>query len=328
MKNMTQEKIIILVSANLSTGFGHLVRCSSLAIALQKQGCLCHFQGDFSAKAMEFLNYFKLPYSLSQQPISQQLAEINIDTCCIVDSYQLHSDDLIIHKKTVLIDDFMLLPHYPVLGVINFTLTAIQKNYCALGASSQALGTKYFLPQASIVKQDRQLEYQQVNNLLIMIGSGDPYQLVSQLLDALKQWKTKLNIRILAAVDITDKLTLYPHQVECFTMQFDVNIHYQWADLCITSGGLAKYECAYLSIPSIVFSLTELEAQETTEFAAANLCLDFGLAKHFVAQNFIANFQHIMQNRQYRDVLIAACQRHFILNSAEHAATYTISCFK
>lgn len=323
---MNKLSVRILCSANASTGMGHLVRSSALAVALRQCGCTCLLQGDFSLQAQQLLAHFQLPYQQTQADLLTQLQQLPSNTACVIDSYALDDTHLPYMQRVVLIDDFMRLSHYPVLGVLNFTLGSEAYDYRRLGAASQALGVSYFLPQASIAYQPKTVAAQ-VAHLLLLIGSGDPTQLIPELLAALTHMDIPLTIRVLTA-SVSEVIQQYgQHQVHYLPMQWDMNGQYQWADFCITSGGLAKYECAYLAMPSAVFSLTALELQETQTFARAGLCFDFGLASQFDAVTFIQRLTPLISQDDQRRQLAQRCQQQFNAQSATRAARYVVDCF-
>jgi len=52
--------------------------------------------------------------------------------------------------------------------------------------------------------------------------------------------------------------------------------HLDWADCCISGGGMIKYEAAYLGVPPIVVSKSLEEAGESVLFARGGFGIDLG----------------------------------------------------
>ncbi|GAB6069743.1 hypothetical protein JCM30760_08400 [Thiomicrorhabdus hydrogeniphila] len=318
-----KETIYIVCQSNESTGLGHLIRCISLTKSLQKTGQNIQFYGDFSSKGQVWLENSELEFVQSSMNIAELLTVLPSCSNVVLDSYQYDAKDLNPNLNYVLIDDFCRLTNYLVAGVINFTLMASSFDYQSKGASTVALGTKYFLPNPSLSQPVYEF-CREIKNILILIGSGDKFDLIPKIIKALDSIQQPIHLRV-----ITDKkgLKQSTHQIDVLPFQAEINKHYDWADFCITSGGLAKYEAAYLGKPSAVISLTESEQIETEHFAQADLCFDFGLVNNFEEIIFAKKLNNILNNIAIRQQAFKACQNHFYINSSDKAAQFVLDCF-
>lgn len=324
MKNHSPRTIYIVCNADSKTGLGHLLRCLSLASKLKElQQSIC-LVGHFSDMAQAFIETFDISYQMAQtHKIASILQSLPNDAQIVLDSYDYRVEDLRFEQRYVLIDDFCRLSHYQVLGVINFTFNATQYDYQNKGAASQALGVGYFLPHPRL-KPSRQIFNPDPKKLLIVIGSGDPFQLTIKLLEALNSLNYRLVIRVLTPniFHVQSK-----HTLDVYPLQQDINPFFQWADVLITSGGLAKYEAAYVNKPAVVFSQTAGELSETKDFAKADLCFDFGLAESFDGMIFAEKFAKWLSDTAIRKNAFETSHQQFKEDCALHAAHYVQACF-
>lgn len=315
--------IWIVCNANEITGLGHLMRCISLSRCLQSLGQSVQFYGDFSSKAQELLNHWGLSFSLDGNPISILLQTLPSKSLVVLDSYQYVSADLNPEHFYVLIDDFCRLNTYRVSGVINFTLMSYLYDYKTKGAASTALGLEYFLPNPALTKPTIRFQTT-INNVLILIGSGDKMNLIPKILNALNLIQQPLSLRVMTAKGVELKSH---HALDIQPIQTNIDPHYRWADLCITSGGLAKYEAAYLGKPAAVISLNATEQGETENFAKAHLCFNFGLIDDFDGATFAKEFEILLHNNVARHEAFKACQKSFYADSCDRAARFVCDCF-
>lgn len=316
--------LYIVCNAGIDNGLGHLLRCLSLATQLKLIKQRVCFVGYFSEVAQEFIRWLNIEYqAASTDKIATILRSLPTNACIVLDSYDYRVEDLLFEQRYVLIDDFCRLSHYPVMGVINFTLNSTQYDYQNKGAASQALGLGYFLPHPTL-KPSRHIFNPTPRKLLIVIGSGDPFKLIVKLLEALNHLNYHLFIRVLTpnVFHFQSK-----HTLDVYPLQQDINPFFQWADILITSGGLAKYEAAYVHKPAVVFSQTSGELSETKDFAKADLCFDFGLAEFFDEMIFVQRFTKWLGDTVIRKKAFETSHQQFKEDCALHAAHYVQACF-
>lgn len=323
-KKAKLPRVFIVCHADKSSGLGHLLRCLCLAVELRRRYVEVIIVGHFSEQAIEFIRYFNVDYRFKQEIcIEQLLKTLPGHANILIDSYELKISKLRGDQKYILIDDFCRFEHYPVAGVLNFTLKACQYNYLLKGAKSQALGLKYFLGHPSLKKVSTPF-IDRPQKILILIGSGDPFGLVERVIRAILCLNRNFQLKVLGG---EVSASLNTQDINVYGPQKDIDGFYQWADVCITSGGLAKYEAAYLAKPAIVFSQTEAELKETVEFSEAGLCFNFGLASEFCGQSFTQSFVALLENPERRKSAYKKALQVFPKDSAKNAAQYIIDCF-
>lgn len=315
--------IWFVCQANEKTGLGHLIRCISLANELVRFGKEVNFYGDFSNQAQILLNSWKLNFTLDNRSILELLKNLSSCSQVILDSYQYVSSDLNPSHSYVLIDDFYRLENYPVVGVINFTLMAYLYDYKKKGAHLSALGPEYFLPNPALKKPTYKF-HSTIKNILILIGSGDKLNLTPKIINALNYIQQPLKLRVITPENFNEDTY---HELDILPIQSNMEPHYRWADFCITSGGLAKYEAAYLGKPAAVISLTELEQDETEKFSIGKLCFDFGLVNNFNSIVFSKRFDELLKCEAVRREAFNNCLHIFSADSRDNAAQFVCYCF-
>lgn len=301
------------------------MRCISLAKALQKLNFNVVFFGDFHQVAQQFAQYFSQQLLLTSDSVISRVSSLPADSQILIDSYNYATRDLPGSYRYVLIDDFFQHDIYPVCGVINFTLKAARYNYLNKGAKQQALGVDYYLPHPAI--SGLRLEAKtQVTRVLIMIGSGDTNNLSVSLFETVRGIDPSIEIKIVLThsdcaitSQIPSKLLVPPTP--------EVDSLYRWADLCITSGGLAKYELAYLANPAAIYPLTKDEAIETREFSDAGLCFDL-LSASGDDKNLVSKLTNIITSSSMREIARKCCLQVFSEGSASKAANFVQQCLK
>jgi len=299
------------------------MRSLGLACELQKMGSLCQIIGQHGPFARRIANSLEIQLLESSQAIEQRAGYLKDDSRIVIDSYQMRPDRLPDHRRYVVIDDFCGFNSYSVEGVINFTVDAKQYDYQALGARAQALGTGYFLPNP-LLELGNSGATLEVRRIFVLFGSGDPHQLAPLVLHALTQVAPALEVRVVGHYPATLQARHSAALFEAPTPQ--ISKHYQWADFCITSGGLAKYECAWLGKPAAVISQTDGEHAETLQFERHGLCFNLGRWDELSVADLAGDLAALLANRDRRRVAHDHCRRQFNPGSARTAAEFVLDC--
>lgn len=319
--------VVIICDATEQTGLGHFLRCTVLALELQKQRCSVTFLGLFSQVALTIGRFYNLSLEPANGTVLQRVSTLPATSCIIIDSYQYNPEQLTKEHRFVLLDDFCRFSVYPVDGVINFTIGAIEYDYVARGARSQVLGLQYYLPHPDITGIQQKAEREGFSRVLIMIGSGDQHNMAPLLVSALLNLQLNLYIKVVTSQpELLHSIGNFAN-VELVPMVATVSDYYQWADFCITSGGLAKYECAYLGKPAAVISLTDEEAEETMQFSNAQLCFDLGHFRQQTVAGLAPRLAKILSDHVSFSSAQQACRTAFSADSAKRAAIFVINCF-
>lgn len=314
--------IYFLVDATWESGLGHFMRSMSLARALADQGRGSHFIGSFLPTARQLANQIDICLTQFVGSLVQRARIPSTGSQIIVDSYRCQPDELPPEQQYLLTDDFCDFQSYPVTGVINFTVDAHQYDYIARGAGAQALGTGYFLPHP-LISPPSKSSSTTPRKVLVMIGSGDRHGLVPRILKALSALSS-LDIRVIGSYPNSERST-FP-EVEFIAPTPDIGMHYEWADFCITSGGLAKYECAWLGKPAAVISQTPGEQAETLQFQRHGLCFNLGYCTEVTSAGLAEKLANILSDRHSRQQAHESCRQHFSSDSPRAAAEFVLDC--
>ncbi len=316
--------ITLLCDATLQTGLGHFMRSASLAQAMAEQGVPTTFIGEFQPLALELATQLGIEIEPSTASIEQRARQLPAGSRIIIDSYQYDPQTLPTEHQYVLIDDFCCFENYPVAGVVNFTINARQYDYISRGAGAQALGPVFFLPNP-MLERSVGPPRENIRNILIIIGSSDRHGITSRILDALTT-TTAYNLRVIR--NHTEALQKNFPKVQFVPPTHDIGAHYDWSDFCITGGGLAKYECAWMGKPAAVISQTEAENAETRQFSSRNLCFDLGFAQQLTSDQIADGLREVFENTEHRRAAHIACLFDFTQNSAGRAAAFTKQCLQ
>ena len=318
------NRVAFLCDANADTGYGHLMRSLRLALTLSPSGIEPLFIGNFSQRARAFADDFEVDMRDTKLSFGRRMQELCSDVSgVVIDTYEVTSDEFFSEQPIVLIDDYCQLPYFSIAGAINFTLGAIKYDYVGLGAAAQALGPEYFLPHPSLNPQGHAFR-ETVNRILVIIGSNDRHGAIPRVLDALAQVRPGSEVRVLG----TDKTDLHRANLEVEGLPFtgQMQQHHDWSDFCITSGGLAKYECAWLARPAAVIANSSDEHRETREFAAGGLCFDLGTALNLDDRELRHRLATILDDTELRRSAHAECRAVFDPGSSSAAARFTARC--
>lgn len=325
MNQNSTDTIYFVCDANATSGMGHFMRCISLARAVKTLNFDAVFLGDFDHIAQRFAEHFLQKLHITTASIVSRVASLPIDSQVLIDSYAYSTTHLPDNYRYILIDDFCQQEVYPVKGVINFTLKAVNYNYVLKGAQHQALGIDYYLPHPAIVGLNLPA-VAAIKRLLIMIGSGDTNNLSAMMFDMVDAIDPSIEIKIVATK--TQEAALAGIPAECLIRPTPkVDSLYRWADLCITSGGLAKYELAYLAKPAAVYPLTEDEAVETNQFSDAGLCFNL-IAGGNTKAEIINTLQRVLTSSALRLSAHQRCLQVFSQASALNTAYFVQQCLR
>lgn len=280
-----------------ATGLGHVSRCLALAEALAEWNARSVFYGVYEDAARTLLRGCEsvrveeakeLAGGARDSEALRRLARGARFSWLVLDGYgigtayldELSSPDV----PLVVIDDYARLKRYRCAAVLNFTVGAPALHY-RNGPASLLLGPRYFLARRALRIARRQTKPRTgaVRRLLIAMSGADRLHASSAVLAAVLSTGCAAEIRVITGGVGTDDGNLhflaaqYPGRCVFLDALPDLAAELAWADACICGGGLTKYECAYLGVPSAVLPRNAGEAQETIAFVKHGAAIDWGL---------------------------------------------------
>jgi spore coat polysaccharide biosynthesis predicted glycosyltransferase SpsG len=203
----------------------------------------------------------------------------------LVDDYRIAGTwlDNIARAKfpIILFDDFAPLPSYRACsGVVNFTIGSVHLAYPGLSEDRVLRGPGYFPARRDLAKlretRAGRVDTDPIRNVLVTIGGNDSLRLTWPVLESLSRVAPHAGVRALTTRAVAESRDArWYHDRLVVTTPF-MAPYYDWADVCVSGGGLTKYESAYLGIPVAILSQTEEQQAETNIFAAEGLGYDVG----------------------------------------------------
>lgn len=273
------------------TGLGHVSRCLALAEALQGLGAGSLFLGEYEPQAsgmIEACGFPKISCTKNGAEAFGHGLEEALEAganAMVLDSYDATVSWLEAINGTLplaVIDDFCQLEHYPCALVLNFTIGAARHKYPHIGARA-LLGTKYFLARAALValRQQGTTPREEVRRVLVSLGGTGHSTFLERILLALSQCAPDVDIRVVAPnLNASIQAVITQTGATNITWQHTLAEHFAWADVCISGGGLTKYESAYLGVPAAAFSISREQEMETQIFAQAGLTHSLGFGEN------------------------------------------------
>lgn len=327
-----------VTEATEASGRGHLSRCLALAEALQEAGGRCRFVGQFDAEAQAILSTARFEYHVhdlgSAAGFKEAINLLQTQTggAVVADSYGFTPHKLreirAPGRALLVIDDFADLDSYPCDAILNFTVSAPRLAYPPSPAI-KLLGLRYFLARKALRTRRATGDPEartQVRRALVAIGGVDLHDLTRRCLKAILQTGTELQVRAIVGAN-------WPHRKSVSSLlerlrpagQMIVRAptladHLCWADVCISGGGLTKYEAAYLSVPTAVVSQTSRQADESVHFARAGLAVDIGLGPAVNDAQLVQHVGGFLNNTEQLRQLRRACLTSFPADPTAAAA--------
>ena len=283
VKNM--KKIFIRADGNRKLGLGHIMRCSSIAEALQKKGVLpCFIVAD--ADSAEIVQRRSFPVYLLNSKWNN--LEVEIDDMVkmvqkeqikllLIDSYYVSERYFsVLRKYTEIVyltgmNDFL----YPVDVLINYHIYAeylgYQKQYgdgtkLVLGSDYVPLREEFFpLPLYKAGEK----------TILITTGGTDPYQIIPDLLKMLR--RTECGQRkyyiIVGAYFMQDEIELLrqiqqkvPGLFLCRNVENMAEIMAK-CSIAISAAGTTLYELCACGIPTVTFTFADNQQLSAETFS-------------------------------------------------------------
>ena len=275
----------IRADANSEIGTGHVMRCLSIAVALQKCGQeVCFILADEAAadlletKGQKYLvlhsDYTQMEAEVPK--LCRALEENSMETL-LIDSYFVTAEYLEQVGKivrTVYMDDLNMIP-YPVDVVVNYNIYGDLLPYKenAVKETTQfLLGTAY----APLREEFQHVEYavrDVVQNVLVTTGGADKYNLAGQILQKVLQYPVTKDLQYHVVSGAFNQN--FPALQELAGKYANVHIHQNVTkmaelmkncDVAITAGGSTMYELSAVGVPIICFSFAENQEQLVQTF--------------------------------------------------------------
>lgn len=311
--------IWIRADANKNIGTGHVMRCLSIAAALQDCGRkVCFLVADEApvellqsrGQAYRILHtsYDKMGEELEQLC---EMAEQEKPELLLIDSYYVTPEYLKALGKvvpTAYVDDKNMFP-YPVDVLINYNIYGDMLPYREQAAKANIkflLGASY----APLREEFREQEYvvrEQVEQVLITTGGSDKYNLAGQILESVLAEKELCDLQYhvvsgafnqnLPKLEALQKKHPNIHIHQNVTKMSELM---KGCDVAITAGGSTMYELSAIGVPIICFSFVDNQEKIVETFVQKELVCFGG--------NYLTEQEKLMTNVSDALKLLVKCK--------------------
>jgi spore coat polysaccharide biosynthesis predicted glycosyltransferase SpsG len=321
-----------------------LTRSVGLAEAFIDAGSTCSFIGHYDAAALMILRLAGIPWDVVQtgswgSDDAELIARLGAQrgaSGIVVDSYLVSPEYLERVGRggvpLLLIDDLAALRHYPCSAVLNFTTRATALPYPP-GPAQYLLGPRWFLPRRAL-RQARAGGYRPIDDVgtvLVAAGGSDPHDIAIPLVEALLACDRSLSVHCViggnyGARPLLDALLArFDGGGAVLTHLPDLAQELSWADLCLSSAGLTKYEAAYIGTPAGVLSQNDGQAMDVVEMEALGAVIDLGSAAHVEQDRLARQVNALIRDRALRQSLREGGAALFPPDPAADAASALLS---
>ena len=297
---MLYKNVVIRVDSGKEIGWGHMMRCFSLAEALTSKNVKVSFiSRKLSGSLCEFIkeNGFEIHYLPNKglendaEKTIEIINRLNSIDWLIVDNYELDKKwETILrpHVKRIMVIDDMTKREHDCDLILDQNLYQNMKN-CYEGLippnCKKLIGPKFALLRKEFLQVRKNLRKRdgEIKRILISFGSNDPTNETIKVLDAINQLENK-QIKVDLLLGISNKTSksikkLYS-KTSNITCHQSTNIAHLMnkADLSIGAGGSTTWERCCLGLPSIVSILSKDQYELTKTLANEGCVINLGSA--------------------------------------------------
>lgn len=334
----------IRADANSQIATGHVMRCMSIADALEKKGCRCIFvtadrEGESFVKARGYqavsldsewnrleTEADKIEALIRERKISRLL----VDSYFVTENYLKRISSL---TKIFYIDDLNRFL-YPVDTVINYSICADQfhyeERYKKAGLNTRFLLGCEYVPLRSEFWGVSYSVRNRVKNILITTGGTDHYNIAGKLAERMSREGIFDDIVIHIVVGAYNENKEYLKELgsrhkgivlhENITKMAELMLA---CDLAVTAGGTTTYELCACGIPSIALALAENQLDNVKRFEKEELLLyagDVTQNETEVLETVLACLKKMTGSRELRQQFSLRMQEKKLQNGSRHLA--------
>ncbi len=317
--------LIFRVDASPAVGFGHIVRCLSLASFLQeKEKCTVCFVINRDSKAIEMVQSMGfrnviVPENETEEAFLENFLQLETKSVVLFDNLRDYSISTIQSLKrkhcVVLVHSYSEsrfhanLAIYPAAHLPSEFL--LDENW---GKYKVRLleGMEYVWLNSNVLSLTRQKgQNANVESVVCIAGGSDP----SESLLKLHSWisnnyadsRTHFTFLYGAACNYINHLQSLEYQENISFSLFDVN-HLKSADMAICAFGVTTYELIYLNIPTISFGHTEKHALASERLEKRYQCVkNVGLLSEITEHEFVKSLDTMLLDVDEREKIITNC---------------------
>lgn len=294
MVDIRRKNILIRADGNAGIGAGHLMRCLTIAEALENKaqvGFVCADRDSAELAMSKGFDAYVLEtdYTHMEQelPLWEQLFGGNVrNRKLLVDSYyvtNVYLEGLQTYGQVILLDDMCKRP-WNVDKLINYNAFATIEMYDSLNSPYKTqyyVGGRYIPIRKEFCGKDYQPK-EHAENILITTGGGDCDNIAGQILDNIRDTSCTFHVVTGRFNPHYDELLKRSKEYGNVQVYHDVkNMAELMArcDLAVTAGGTTIYELSTLGVPFVCFSYAENQ-EKLTEYIGDRQIAGYGGAYH------------------------------------------------
>ena len=294
MVDIRRKNILIRADGNAGIGAGHLMRCLTIAEALENKAQVGFVCADRDSAELAMSKGFDAyvwgtDYKHMEQelPLWEQLFDGNLrNRKILVDSYyvtNVYLEGLQTYGQVILLDDMCKRP-WNVDKLINYNAFATIEMYDSLNSPYKTqyyVGGRYIPIRKEFCGKDYQPK-EHAENILITTGGGDCDNIAGQILDNIRDASCTFHVVTGRFNPHYDELLKRSKEYGNVQVYHDVkNMAELMArcDLAVTAGGTTIYELSTLGVPFVCFSYAENQ-EKLTEYIGDRQIAGYGGAYH------------------------------------------------
>lgn len=294
MVDIRRKNILIRADGNTRIGAGHLMRCLTIAEALENKaqvGFVCADRDSAELALSKGFDAYVLEtdYRHMEQELplwAQLFGEAGQKRMILVDSYyvtNIYLEELRTYGQVVLLDDMCKQP-WNVDKLINYNAFATKEMYDSLNSPYETryyVGGKYIPIRKEFCDKEYQVK-EQAENILITTGGGDSENIAGRILD--KIWAASCTFHVVTGrfnphYDEMMKRAETAGNIQVYHDVKDMADLMARCDLAVTAGGTTIYELSALGVPFVCFSYAENQ-EKLTEYIGTMQIAGYGGAYH------------------------------------------------
>lgn len=292
------KKIAIRVDGGFKIGLGHIYR--SLALAEMTAPI---YQSIFiisepskqirtliSNSKFELIAIQKLPFQDEIKLLSNELLPSLKPDAIVLDGYHFKEE----YQKQLVGKGFKLVSidgiyncHFYSQAILNYNMYATKESYSKEAYTQTYLGAKYCLLRNDFINAIAQRgKVKRGNELLIMFGGSDQFNLTLQTLKMLKKcWKQEssctINVLVGGSYQFKEALTGYAERTTNIKVNYNLNSSemvqlFQKTSLAITAASYSLYEMFCIGIPVITGHYVDNQKMNASAVAEKKLGVSLG----------------------------------------------------
>lgn len=294
MVDIRRKNILIRADGNAGIGAGHLMRCLTIAEALENKaqvGFVCADRDSAELAMSKGFDAYVLGTDYKHMelelPLWEQLFDGNLrNRKILVDSYyvtNVYLEGLQTYGQVILLDDMCKRP-WNVDKLINYNAFATIEMYDSLNSPYKTqyyVGGRYIPIRKEFCGKDYQPK-EHAENILITTGGGDCDNIAGQILDNIRDTSCTFHVVTGRFNPHYDELLKRSKEYGNVQVYHDVkNMAELMArcDLAVTAGGTTIYELSTLGVPFVCFSYAENQ-EKLTEYIGDRQIAGYGGAYH------------------------------------------------